>query len=113
MVSTVQQVLVTTTEAIPGYRILKVLGPIVGVVGRTRSPYFEGLKSTATGHGATASQRHEVLMQSRIEALDNMIEQASMIGANAVVAMRFDHRTVTETWNEICAYGTAVWAERT
>ena len=51
------------------------------------------------------------MVHSRFEAVNNMIEQAVMIGANAVVAMRFDHRGVTDVWNEICAYGTAVWVE--
>jgi len=63
------------------------------------------------GHGATPHQRRDVMVHSRFEAVNNMIEQAAMIGANAVLAMRFDHRGVTEVWNEICAYGTAVWVE--
>jgi len=111
MVPTTQKVLVTTTETVPGFRILKVLGPVVGVAARTRSPYVEGLKSTADGHGATPHQRRDVMVHSRFEAVNNMVEQAEMIGANAVVAMRFDHRGVTDIWNEICAYGTAVWIE--
>jgi uncharacterized protein YbjQ (UPF0145 family) len=106
-----QKLLVTTTEAVPGFRIVRVLGPIVGVAARTRSPYSEGLKSTDDGHSVTANQRRDLLTYSRIEAVDNMIEQAAMVGANAVVAMRFDHRAVTESLNEICAYGTAVWVE--
>jgi uncharacterized protein YbjQ (UPF0145 family) len=111
MVPTMPKVLVTTTETIPGFRILKVLGPVVGVAARTRSPYVEGLKSMSDGHGATPLQRRDVMVHSRFEAVNNMIEQAEMIGANAVVAMRFDHRGVTDVWNEICAYGTAVCVE--
>lgn len=111
MVPTMPKVLVTTTEAVPGFKVLKVLGPVVGVAARTRSPYVEGLKSMSDGHGATPHQRRDVMVHSRFEAVNNMIEQAAMIGANAVVAMRFDHRGVTEVWNEICAYGTAVWVE--
>lgn len=111
MVPTTQKVLVTTTESVPGFRIVQVLGPVVGVAARTRSPYVEGLKSMADGHGATPNQRRDVMVHSRFEAVNNMVDQADMMGANAVVAMRFDHRGVTDVWNEICAYGTAVRVE--
>jgi len=111
MVPTMPKVLVTTTEAVPGFKVSKVLGPVVGVAARTRSPYVEGLKSMTDGHGATPNQRRDVMVHSRFEAVNNMVDQAAMLGANAVIAMRFDHRAVTEVWNEICAYGTAVWVE--
>lgn len=112
MVSTTHKVLVTTTETVPGFKIVRVLGPIVGVAAHTRSPYTEGLKSTSDGHGATPNQRRDLMVHSRFEAVNHMVEQAMLVGANAVIAMRFDHRDVTEIWNEICAYGTAVLVER-
>jgi uncharacterized protein YbjQ (UPF0145 family) len=102
-------VLLTTTEAMPGYRIEKVLGPVLGVAARSRSPYLEGLKSLDDGHLADASHRRDLLASCRVEAIRHMLDQAGSAGANAVVAMRFDHRAVTEQWNEVCAYGTAVW----
>lgn len=103
------QVLVTTTETMPGYHIEQILGPVVGVAARTRSPYVEGLKSLADGHGVDPDHRRELLIACRLEAITSMLGQASGFGANAVVAMRFDHRNVTDLWNEVCAYGTAVW----
>jgi uncharacterized protein YbjQ (UPF0145 family) len=102
-------VLVTTTEAMPGYRIEKVLGPVLGVAARSRSPYMEGLKSLTDGHSVAAEDRRDLLAGCRVEAIRHMLDQASGAGANAVVAMRFDHRAVTDVWNEVCAYGTAVW----
>jgi uncharacterized protein YbjQ (UPF0145 family) len=101
-------VLVTTTEAMPGYRIERVLGPVLGVAARSRSPYLEGLKSPADGHLADPDLRRDLLANCRVEAIRHMLDQASSAGANAVVAMRFDHRAVTDLWNEVCAYGTAV-----
>ena len=38
-----------------------------------------------------------------------MLRVAYQRGANAVVGMRFDHRPISESWNEVCAYGTAVF----
>ncbi len=104
-------VLVTTTEEMAGYRIEKVLGPVVGVAALSRSPYHEGLKSTKDGRSVAPQRRRDVLTHCRLEAVDQMMEHAWRMGANAVVAMRFDHRGVTDNWNEICAYGTAVWVE--
>lgn len=111
MASALANVLVTTTETMPGYQIDKVLGPVLGVAARTRSPYAEGLKSTKDGRSIAPEQRRNIFAECRQEAVDQMMEHAWRMGANAVVAMRFDHRGVTEMWNEICAYGTAVWIE--
>lgn len=103
------RLLVTTTESLPGYRIERVLGPVLGVAARARSPFAEGLRSLDDGHSVTEEHRRELFAAGRVEAMRRMLNEASGAGANAVVAMRFDHRPVTEMWNEICAYGTAVW----
>jgi uncharacterized protein YbjQ (UPF0145 family) len=107
---TTDRMLVTTTETLPGYRIERVLGPVLGVAARARSAFVEGLRSVADGHSVSAEHRRELFTAHRIEAVRRMLDEAAAAGANAVVAMRFDHRPVTEMWNEICAYGTAVWA---
>lgn len=111
MVSSMPNIQVTTTETLPGFRIVRAIGPVLGVSARSRSPYNEGLKSTKDGHSVPPEQRRELLVRGRIEAMDQMIEHAWQMGANAVVAMRFDHRDVTDAWNEVLAYGTAVWIE--
>ena len=41
-------------------------------------------------------------------AVADMVERARQLGSNAVVGLRFDHRTVANQWTEICAYGTAM-----
>ena len=103
------QVLLTTTESLPGYRIERVFGPVLGVAARARSAYVEGLRSMHDGHSVSDEERRELFTAGRIEAVRRMLNEAAGFGANAVVAMRFDHRPVTDMWNEICAYGTAVW----
>ncbi|GIH08545.1 UPF0145 protein [Rhizocola hellebori] len=85
------------------------MGPVLGVAARSRSPYVEGLKSLTDGHSTDAEHRRDLMAGCRVEAIRHMLNQASGAGANAVVAMRFDHRAVTDVWNEVCAYGTAVW----
>lgn len=105
-------VLVTTTELLPGFRVQIVLGEVIGVAVRTLSPYVEGFRSWRDGTSCPPEVRLDLLTQARIEAVTRMRLAALGLGANAVIAMRFDHRTVTESSNEVCAYGTAVIVER-
>src|SRR6476646_4779859 len=97
--------MVVTTEGIPGYEVRAVIGEVVGVTARTFNPFIEGVKSL---NGRLNPQLVRMLAQIRQEAVAHMVEAAKRRGANAVVGMRFDHRGVTGSWNEVCAYGTAV-----
>jgi uncharacterized protein YbjQ (UPF0145 family) len=101
-------VVVVTTDSIAGCRIAAILGAVVGVASLPSSPYQGGLKSVDDGKSVTALQRVEMMRRSREEAIELLAWQARKLGANAVVAMRFDNRRVTDNWNEICAYGTAI-----
>jgi uncharacterized protein YbjQ (UPF0145 family) len=101
-------VLIVTTEQVARHEVVAVLGEVIGIAARSLSPYAEGLKSVDDGSGVSDEVRRSILERSRWEAVSEMAVQAAARGANAVVAMRFDHRQVTAMWNEICAYGTAV-----
>lgn len=103
-------VVVVTTEVIAGYEVELVLGTVIGVAPHSASPYVEGLRSLADGRGISDVERAELMRRYREEAVERMAAQARHLGANAVISMRFDHRAVTESWNEICAYGTAIHA---
>ena len=100
-------VLVVTTEGLPGYEITTVLGEVLGVCPTSRNPFAAGLRSTEGGPGMDMSQ---FLVQTRAKAVGQMVHVAEQRGANAVVGMRFDHRDFTNSWAEMCAYGTAVVA---
>jgi uncharacterized protein YbjQ (UPF0145 family) len=97
--------MVVTTDELSGYLIRRVVGQVIGICARTYNPFTEGVR---TLWGDPNPKVAEVLARWRQEAVDNMIEGAQKKGANAIVAMRFDHREVTTAWVEICAYGTAV-----
>jgi len=101
-------VLVVTTNDIPGFRVDRVIGEIFGLTVRSRnvgSQLGASLKSLAGGElrGLT-----KTLVQSRNQAMDRLVEQARARGANAVLAMRFDVTEAGGNGTEICAYGTAV-----
>lgn len=73
----------------------------------SRNKFAAGVRSPDGGPGPEMSQ---VLVQTRARAIAQMIHAAQNRGANAVIAMRFDNRDITEYWVEVCAYGTAVFA---
>lgn len=97
--------LVVTTEGIPGYEVRAVIGEVVGVTARTSNNYIEGIKSL---NGKLNPELVRLFAQIRQEAVAHMVQAARRRGANAVIGMRFDHRGVSNSWNELCAYGTAV-----
>jgi uncharacterized protein YbjQ (UPF0145 family) len=103
-------VVVVTTEWIAGYDVETILGAVVGVSPHSISPYLEGMRSLVDGQGVSNTERMDIMRRCREEAIEAMAQHARRLGANAVIGMRMDHRQVTEVWNEICAYGTAVRA---
>lgn len=100
-------VIVTTTENIPGTRVVKTLGQVFGLTVRSRSiggNIAAGLKSLAGGEIGTYVKLNE---DARRQALDRLTQNASAMGANAVTMMRFDSTEMGNTMSEIVAYGTA------
>ncbi|MGV9210612.1 YbjQ family protein [Micromonospora sp. RB23] len=101
-------VLVVTTEQLPGYEIRQILGEVVSSMARTRNPYREGVKNLRGG--AYDPMAPDNLTRWRTDSVTRLGEEALRLGANAVIGMRFDSRDCGEMWMEICAYGTAVIA---
>ncbi|MFC4016703.1 YbjQ family protein [Micromonospora sp. GCM10011542] len=99
-------VLVVTTEQLPGYEIRQILGEVVSSMARTRNPYREGVKNLRGG--AYDPMAPDNLTRWRTDSVARLGEEAMRLGANAVIGMRFDSRDCGEMWMEICAYGTAV-----
>jgi uncharacterized protein YbjQ (UPF0145 family) len=99
---------VTTAFELPGMTVHRDLGVAFGLVVRSM-----GLaKSVGAGFKAMRQgevpQYTELLEDSRRHAIDRMIDNARLLGANAVVAMRFDSSEIGQQLTEIVAYGTAV-----
>jgi uncharacterized protein YbjQ (UPF0145 family) len=104
-------VLIVTMNDVPGYRITKVIGEVNGLTVRTRNVGAQigaGLKALAGGELKGLSRQ---LQESRAEALERLSEAATAVGANAVIAMRYDSNELANTFQEILAYGTAVVVE--
>ena len=103
--------IVATTENIAGHRVTQSLGQCFGVVVRSRglgSNIAAGLRSLV---GGEIKDYTRLVEDTRRHALDRLVENASAMGANAIVMMRFDSGDIGTTMNEVVAYGTAVVIE--
>jgi uncharacterized protein YbjQ (UPF0145 family) len=100
--------LITTTENIPGHTVKAVKGQVFGVVVRSRGiggNIMAGLRSII---GGEIKEYTAMLEEARRHAIDRMVTNASLMGANAIVMMRFDSSEMGQTMSEVVAYGAAV-----
>src|SRR5437868_1697218 len=103
--------LVTTTENIQGYKRARTLGQVFGVVVRSRGIGGNIVASLRSIVGGEIHEYTQLLEETRKQAVDRMVRNATVMGANAVVMMRFDSSEIGQTMSEIVAYGTAVVLE--
>jgi uncharacterized protein YbjQ (UPF0145 family) len=102
-----RSMIVTTTENIPGTRVVKTIGQVFGLTVRSRSlggniaAFLKGIVGGEIGSYVKLNE------DARRQALDRMVQNAAAMGANAVTMMRFDSTEMGATMSEIVAYGTA------
>lgn len=99
---------VTTAFTLSGMNIDTDLGLTFGLVVRSMGFAKSVGASFKTLRQGEVTQYTELLEDSRRHAIDRMIDNAKLLGANAVVAMRFDSSQIGQQLTEIVAYGTAV-----
>ena len=102
---------VSTTNEIAGCRIVRSLGIVRGITVRSRSVVGNIGAALQTLVGGNISIYTELCERSREEAFELMLQHAASMGANAVVAMRYDANEVAQGVTEVLAYGTAVQVE--
>jgi len=101
-------VIVSTAPFIAGHRVAETKGQVFGLVVRSRGlggNIAAGLRSLV---GGEIHEYTELLEDTRRQALDRMVQNATVMGANAVISFRFDSSEIGSTMSEIVAYGTAV-----
>src|ERR1043165_945648 len=102
---------VATTERVAGQRVKQALGQVFGVVVRSRGlggNILAGLRSIA---GGEIHEYTQLLEETRKQAVDRLVKNATLMGANAVIMMRFDSSEIGQYMSEIVAYGTAAIVE--
>ena len=100
--------LISTMNDVPGWRVERVLGEVTGLTVRSRNVGAQIGASFKSIVGGELRGLTKQLQESRDEAVQRMVEVAQARGANAVLAMRFDSNEVGNGYQELVAYGTAV-----
>lgn len=103
-----KEIIVATTEEIPGKKVVKVLGVVRGNTVRARNigrDIGAGFKNIIGGEIKTYT---EMISDSREEAYNRMVNNAIEIGADAVIGFRFMTSMIMAGASEMLAYGTAV-----
>lgn len=104
--------LVVTTENIKGYKVTDVKGQVFGVVVRSRGLGGNIVAGIRSLFGGEIHEYTSLLEDTRKQAIDRLVKNAQVMGANAVVMMRFDSSEIGQTMSEVVAYGTAVVVEK-
>jgi len=102
------KIIVTTTNEIPGKKIVQILGVVKGNTVRARNigrDIGAGLKNIVGGEIKTYS---DMTTTAREESFNRMVNQAVDLKADAVIGMRFMTSMIMQGASEMLAYGTAV-----
>jgi uncharacterized protein YbjQ (UPF0145 family) len=103
---------ISTTENVAGYRTVQSMGEVFGLIVRSRGLGFDIMAQLRGLIGGEIKEYTQLLEESRNQAIERMVQQAQLRGANAIVMMRFDSSSISSSMSEIVAYGSAVRIER-
>jgi uncharacterized protein YbjQ (UPF0145 family) len=109
----VAHTMVTTQFELDGFRVVRTLGVVRGIVVRSRSILGTIGASLQTILGGNITLLTQLCEKTRAEAFDLMLRHAAELGGNAVVGARYDATEIMQGVTEVLAYGTAVLVEPT
>ncbi len=104
----IQREYVTTALELPACRIERSLGVVRGIVVRSRSIVGAFGASLQTLFGGNITLYTSLCERARADAYERMVEHAAELGANGIVAVRYDATDVAAGVTEVLCYGTAV-----
>jgi uncharacterized protein YbjQ (UPF0145 family) len=103
--------IVATAPFVAGHRVTETKGHVYGLVVRSRGLGGNIAAAVRSLAGGEITEYTQLLEDTRRQAIDRMVQNATVMGANAVISMRFDSSEMGNTMTEIVAYGTAVTIE--
>ena len=98
----------TTANVIDGYDVVETFGIVRGIVVRSRSVFGTLGAVIQTLRGGNISMLQELCERTRADAYASAVEHARVLGANALLAMRYDATEIMQGVSEVLCYGTAV-----
>src|ERR1700691_5439015 len=108
---TVPHNMVTTAFTLDGYKIVRNLGLVRGIVVRSRSIFGTFGAGLQTLVGGNITLLTSLCEKTREHAFELMLNHAAAMGANAVIGTRYDATEIMNGVTEVLAYGTAVYVE--
>jgi len=103
--------IVATTNDLAGHKIVRYLGVVRGIIVRSRSVIGNVGASIQSLFGGNITLYTSLCEQARADAYQLMVAHAEGMGANAILAMRYDANEISAGITEVLAYGTAVVVE--
>jgi len=103
--------IVSTTNFVAGHQVVETKGQVFGVVVRSRGLGGNIVAFLRSLAGGEIHEYTQLLEDARRQAVDRMVRNATGMGANAILTMRFDSSELGGTMSEVVAYGTAVVVE--
>ena len=103
--------LIVTTNDAPGYRVVKTLGVVRGITVRSRNVVSDAIGGVQSMLGGRVGAYVKLAEAARQEAYDELLAHARDMGANGILAMRYDANEIMPGITEVLAYGTAVVVE--
>jgi uncharacterized protein YbjQ (UPF0145 family) len=101
----------STTFEIPGYMITRNLGLVRGIIVRSRSIFGTIGAGLQTLVGGNITLLTELCEKTRLDAYTEMMVHADVLGANAVVGIRYESTEIMSGVTEVICYGSAVVVE--
>ncbi len=109
---TIDPALVTSAFELPNHRIVRNIGIVRGIVVRSRNIFATVGAGLQTLIGGDITLFTELCEKTRQDSYAMMTLHAAQLGANAVIAVRYDANEVMKGVTEVLAYGTAVVVEK-
>ena len=103
--------IVATTNDLTGHRIVRHIGMVRGVTVRSRNVISDAIGGVQSMIGGRVGAYVKLAEAARQEAYDELVAHARDMGANAILAMRYDANEIMPGITEVLAYGTAVYVE--
>ena len=103
--------IITTTDEVPGKKIIQTLGLVKGNTARARNVGRDIFAFAKNIVGGEVMEYTKLIAESREQAVDRIKEGAEKMGANAIVCLRFSSTTISGGVSEVLVYGTAVKIE--
>ena len=101
------ELMIVTTEYVSG-KETEMLGLVKGSTIQTVNAFKDIGSAFKTLVGGELKKYNEMMANARTIAMDRMIEEAKVLGADAIVSVRFATSSIMQSAAEIMAYGTAV-----